>query len=57
MPELTKVEHLLKGLTPYVLERMYSKVPDEITDTKEFMAFATKLEQARKVASQQATTN
>ena len=34
MPELTKLQHLLRGLTPMLLEKMWPLVPDPIKDKR-----------------------
>ena len=43
MSEMTKVEHLLSGLTPTLLEKLWPLVPEPICNTKQLLSAATKL--------------
>ena len=50
MPELTKVEHLLRGLTPVLSEKLWPLVPDPISNTTQFLSAVTRYSQAREIA-------
>ena len=50
MTESQKLEYLLQGLTPILLERLWPLIPEPINTTDLFLSTAVKYEQARKAA-------
>ena len=50
MTESQKLEYLLQGLTPILLKRLWSLIPEPINTTDLFLSTAVKDEQAREAA-------
>ena len=50
MTESQKLEYLLQGLTPILLERLWSLIPEPLNTTGLFLSTAVKDEQAREAA-------
>ena len=47
--EINKVEYLLNGMTPTLLEKLWPLVPEPINETKTLLAAATKFAQAKEM--------
>ena len=47
--EINKVEYLLDGMTPTLLEKLWPLVPEPINETKTLLAAATKFAQAKEM--------
>ena len=50
MTESQKLEYLLQGLTPILLERLWPLIPEPVNTTDLFLSTAVKYEQAREAA-------
>ena len=50
MTESQKLEYLLQGLTPILVERLWPLIPEPVNTTYLFLSTAVKYEQAREAA-------